>query len=218
LGYLVNPSGSIVINNNAAYTTSSSVTLTLTAADTTSGVYRVRFSNDGVWDTEAWEQSSLTKTWTLTSGDGNKTVYYQIKDNAGLITTHSDTIILDTIKPVANAGHTQTVSVGAALTFDAGSSNDNLGIVSYEWAFGDRTTATGKTTTHTYANPGTYTATLTVKDAAGNTATHQMTVIVRSAGVSPPPQIEPSPTLIVGAAAANIAIAVVATFLWKRRK
>lgn len=91
------PTGSIKINNDDPYTISTSVTLTLTAADATSGVYQVRYSNDGVWDTEPWEFPSPTKTWTLTPGDGMKTVYYQIEDNAGLLSsTYSDTIVLDT--------------------------------------------------------------------------------------------------------------------------
>ncbi|MFQ6073762.1 MAG: hypothetical protein ACE5KC_00950 [Candidatus Bathyarchaeia archaeon] len=89
------PTGSIVINNDATLTTLTSVTLSLTAEDATSGVGHVRFSNDGVWDTEPWEAFSAIKEWTLTYGDGTKTVYYQIKDNAGLTSsTYSDTIIL----------------------------------------------------------------------------------------------------------------------------
>jgi len=94
------PSGSITINNGDAYTTSTTVTLTLTATDTTSGVYQVRFSNDGVWDTEPWQPYTTPKAWNLTTGDGTKTVYYQIKDNAGLKSqTYSDSIVLDTTKP-----------------------------------------------------------------------------------------------------------------------
>jgi hypothetical protein len=95
------PTGSVSISNDATYTNSISVTLALTASDDTSGVYQVRYSNDGVWDTEPWETPTPTKTWTLTSGDGTKTIYYQIKDNAGLVsTTYSDTIILDETAPI----------------------------------------------------------------------------------------------------------------------
>jgi len=91
------PIGSIQINNDQTYTTSTEVTLTLSFTDATSGVYRVRYSNDGIWDTEVWEPPTATKSWTLTSGDGTKTVYYQIKDNAELASsTYSDTIILST--------------------------------------------------------------------------------------------------------------------------
>jgi len=95
------PTGSIIINNGNAYTTSTSVTLNLTSTDTASGVYQVRYSNDGIWDTEPWETPSPTKTWILTSGDETKTVYYQIKDYAELVSeTYSDTIILDTAAPL----------------------------------------------------------------------------------------------------------------------
>jgi len=93
------PTGSIIINKDATFTNSTSVTLTLTSTDATSGVYQVRYSNDGVWDTEPWETPLSTKTWTLPSGDGTKTVYYQIKNNAGLISAYSDTIVLDTTAP-----------------------------------------------------------------------------------------------------------------------
>jgi len=89
------PTGSIVINKGDEYTTSTSVTLTLTADDPESGVREVRYSNNGVWN-KPWEKFSPTKAWTLTPGDGVKTVYYQIKNNDNVISiTYSDTIILD---------------------------------------------------------------------------------------------------------------------------
>jgi hypothetical protein len=91
------PTGSIVVNNGDAFTSSISVALSLAYEDATSGVSQVRYSNDGVWDTEVWESATASKAWTLTSGDGTKTVYYQVKDNVGLLSsTYSDTIILET--------------------------------------------------------------------------------------------------------------------------
>ncbi|PVX24075.1 MAG: hypothetical protein CW716_10820, partial [Candidatus Bathyarchaeum sp.] len=97
------PAGSITINNGDPYAVSASVTLTLTATDATSGVHQVRFSNDGVWDTESWEAYSSTKVWNLASGDGTRTVYYQVMDGAGLVSeTYSDEIILDTSSPVGS--------------------------------------------------------------------------------------------------------------------
>jgi hypothetical protein len=88
------PTGSIVIGlGNPPTTTTTSVLLYLTYSSATSGVYQVRYSNDGVWDTEPWEAPSATKAWNLTAGNGIKTVYYQIKDNEGLISqTYSDSI------------------------------------------------------------------------------------------------------------------------------
>jgi len=87
------PSGSIIINEGALSTNLTSVSLRLTSSDGGSGVYRVRYSNDGIWDTESWVVFEFTKSWWLPLGDGMKTVYYQVKDLAGLISqTYSDLI------------------------------------------------------------------------------------------------------------------------------
>jgi hypothetical protein len=113
------PPGSIVINNGAIYTNSTSVTLSLNATDIVSGIYRVRFSNDGVWDTESWESFSPTKSWTLTSGEGTKIVYFQIKDNAGLISsTYSTSTLLDTRIP----------SIGTPLRYPSGDVQPNQSV------------------------------------------------------------------------------------------
>ncbi len=94
------PTGSITINDGDESTTSSSVTLSLTYSDASSGVDQVRYSSDGVWDTENWELPSSTRTWTLTSDEGVKTVYYQVMDNAGLISqTYTDDIVYDSTPP-----------------------------------------------------------------------------------------------------------------------
>ena len=284
------PTGSIIINGGDLYTTSNTVTISFTAADATSGVYKIRLSNDGIWDTEQWETPSATKSWALLSTEGARTVYYQIKDNAGLssttytdtiildtslpqgsiqinsgagytnttevnlalsasdiisgvsqmrfsndnitwstwepyasskslilqngdgvksvtvqyrdnaglISSYSSSIILDTIVPVANAGQGQTVNQGNSVTFDASSSTDNIGIASYVWDFADGAHDSGKTTTHSYSTAGTYVAKLIVQDPAGNTATSTVTIVVQAPqptpSPSPTPQPSPSPT------------------------
>jgi len=180
------PTGLLTINSGAAYTGSSAVTLSLTASDL-SGVAQVRFSNDGVWDTEQWQPFATSQSWLLSSGDGLKAVYCQIMDNAGLTSTFSGSITLDTEKPVAHAGQDQTAAASSSVTFDAGDCTDNVGIASYNWDFGDGATGTGKTAAHAYSSPGTYTATLMVEDEAGNTATSSLTVTVQ-AGLSVIPE------------------------------
>jgi len=69
---------SIQINNDASYTTSRSVTLTLNAT----GANWMKLSeNEDFIDTN-WIAYATTYTFTLSSGDGEKTIYFIAKDNA----------------------------------------------------------------------------------------------------------------------------------------
>jgi Tol biopolymer transport system component len=69
---------SIIINGGAVCTSRSGVTLTLSAA----GAYQRRFSNDGqTWS--AWQAYGTTASWTLSSGRGQKTVWFQAQDSCG---------------------------------------------------------------------------------------------------------------------------------------
>jgi len=116
---------------------------------------------------------------------GTYTVTLEVADDAG--NSASDTFVitvLDITNPVANAGVDRTTAAGASVSLDAGGSADNVGITSYEWSLGDGNSKSGKTIEHTYAKPGTYTVTLTAKDAAGNFA--KDTVMVRVDDITPP--------------------------------
>ena len=97
------PTGSVVINSNAAATRNTTVTLTLSASDTLGPVTQMRFSNDGTTFSTA-EAYATSKSWALTSGDGTKTVYAQYRDAAGnWSTAATDTIVLDTTAPSTSA-------------------------------------------------------------------------------------------------------------------
>jgi PKD repeat protein len=103
-------------------------------------------------------------------------------------------IKLDKTSPTSSITvNSNYVNSGAMVTFDAGGSSDVSGIVSYLWDFGDDTTGTGMTTTHTYSSAGTYAARMTVQDTAGNTATATVTIVVQTPQPTPSPS--PSPTI-----------------------
>ena len=73
------------------------------------------------------------------------------------------------------------------ITVDASSSADGDGDpLTVTWDFGDGSAGSGPTATHSYAAPGTYTATLTVADPHGGTATLAVPVTVQRPVVGPP--------------------------------
>ena len=68
--------------------------------------------------------------------------------------------------PKAKAGGPYEGSENAAVVFD-GSESTGRNITSYEWDFGDGTTGTGVTVSHTYTAAGTYTVVLKVTNSSG---------------------------------------------------
>jgi len=179
----------------------------LTAVDPLSGVEGLEYSLGGV----TW--IPYTSRITL-SNEGTVSLRYRARDRAGNVEAERiATIKIDKTMPVASAGPDQQVNVNAIVTFNGSGSTDNVGVTSYQWDFGDDQIGSGASATHTYQNPGTYTVTLSVRDAVGNIVTDSMTVTVTGGGGN-----ESSPwTLyaIIGIVAA--AAAVVAVWLLRRR-
>lgn len=109
----------ISIKAGDLYTTSTTVTLILSAT----GANYMMLSNYGNFSGASWESYKTTKSWTLVSGDGTKTVYFKTKDNsvgdqgstdyANIASVTSDNIILDTTAPTVTA---QSPSSGGSTT------------------------------------------------------------------------------------------------------
>lgn len=98
-------------------------------------------------------------------------------------------VILDRTPPAvsatANGGSgTVNTTVGQLITFAGQASDATSGVPNpMTWAFGDNTAAgTGASVTHTYTQAGTFQASVTTTDGAGNAASGTVTVVV-----SPPP-------------------------------
>jgi hypothetical protein len=82
---------------------------------------------------------------------------------------------------------------GLDISVDGANSIDPDGaIASYEWDFGDGTTASGATVSHTYADYGTYTVTLTVTDGDEATGTFSTDVDLIAPPPPPPPPAPPA--------------------------
>lgn len=103
----------------------------------------------------------------------------------------NDTYVLDNIVilgeggiPPVNSAPVAAISsicTNLECSFDGtGSSDDDGGIVSYAWDFGDGNTATSSTANHSYTQAGTYTVALTVTDDDGATNTSNSELIVSS--------------------------------------
>jgi cytochrome c len=67
------------------------------------------------------------------------------------------------------------------VRFSSAASDPDGDALMYVWSFGDGSQGGGPAVTHTYSTPGTYTATLTVRDARGATGTATVTVTVTGA-------------------------------------
>jgi M6 family metalloprotease-like protein/uncharacterized repeat protein (TIGR01451 family) len=93
--------------------------------------------------------------------------------------------------PVSDPNGPYAGTVGQPVQFDGSSSFDLDGtIVAFDWDFGDSTTGSGATPSHTYAAAGLYTVSLTVTDDGGATDTGTTTADI----VELLPDIEVAPS------------------------
>lgn len=171
------PVGSVTINSGAAYTGSRTATLSLPATDDSGTVYQMRISNDGVFDTEGWQSYAAARSWTLTSGQGMKTVYVRFRDTLNIESdTVVDSIVVDTAAPTissvslsnsrAAAGDSVHVTVNAT---------DAIGVTSVTangLALAHTGTSTWEGDISALAGLGSHSVTVVASDGAGRTATN----------------------------------------------
>jgi PKD repeat protein len=148
---------------------------------------------DGTISSYAWDfgdaatGSGVSPAHTYAAA-GTYTVGLTVTDNNGATGTVSHDVTV-TSAPPANqppvAAFTSSCT-NLSCTFDASGSSDPDGtITSYGWNFGDSSTDSGVSPSHTYAAAGTYPVSLTVTDddSATNSVTHDVTV------TAPPPPV-----------------------------
>lgn len=107
----------------------------------------------------------------LYGNPGRYPVVLRVTDDSGTPSASaSDQLeVVVNAAPVADPGPVLTGAPGEQLKFDASRSFDPDGeIVSYQWFFGDRTSAAGQSLTHSYFRPNRYQARLRVTDDSGD--------------------------------------------------
>ena len=88
--------------------------------------------------------------------------------------------VIDSKRPVADAGSDQIIMEDTLVNFNGSASTDNVGIVSYVWIFtdGELQTLYGEKTSYVFKNLGVYLVSLTVSDAEGHSSNDTITIIV----------------------------------------
>ena len=195
---------SLTVTNTSNLTATASTTATIAAQPPVAnagGAYSgktetaLTFNGSGSSDPQG---EALTYAWNF--GDGatgtgvnpthtytvpkTYTVSLTVTNTSNLTATASTTAIIAAQPPVANAGGPYTGGVGAVITFSGyGSSDPQNETLTYAWNFGDGTTGTGVSPSHTYTAPQTYPVSLTVTNTSNLSATASTTAII--AGQSP---------------------------------
>ncbi|SVC30776.1 uncharacterized protein METZ01_LOCUS283630, partial [marine metagenome] len=172
-------SNSISIAGGAVYTSSTSVTLTLTST----GASQMRFKNElgGTWS--SYEPYATSKSWKLDSTEGTNTVYVQFRDAVGNEASAVDnTIILDSVAPtvtVASPNGGEVWSGTKIITWNTTDANSSSRVISVSTNGGSSYTTLSSSasdsgsyswdTTGT-SDSSTVRINVTVTDKAGNTA------------------------------------------------
>jgi PKD repeat protein len=181
---------SLSIDNGAAYTNSSALTLALSS----SGAVQMRFSIDNSsWSD--WESYATSRNYTLTEGDGNYTIYVEFQDGDSNSAYANASIVLDTTPPEPVPYADWYSADYRTVYFDASYSTDNFGIQNATWNFGDGNVTSGVTVIHTYAAAGNYTASLTVQDYAGNAVNVTFPINIPNLNAIATPTPTPAPTI-----------------------
>tara|TARA_Y100001960_G_C14772617_1_gene881067 strand:- start:1074 stop:3314 length:2241 start_codon:yes stop_codon:yes gene_type:complete len=146
-----------------------------------------------------WSFATSGAETSHTFSTGSTEVILTVTDTFGGLSTANVTIMADGTNPTPAVDVTVKTGVsdeGVAyndtnvnedqnvVVFNASSSTDDSGIVSFEWDFGDETTDTGDVVSHVFADPGSFDVVLTVTDAAGNTASSTTAIAVHD--IEPP--------------------------------
>ena len=201
-----------------AATTGSAVTFSqATATGTGPLTYAWNFGDGGT------ATGALNPTYTYKSA-GTYNAQLTVTDALGIPAMSTVTVTVNnnsTSAPTVSAGSPYTVNAESSLTFSQATETGGTAPFAYAWSFGDGTTQSGSLNpSHTYPNPGSYTATVTVTDANKLTSSSSVAVTVNdvapTVSFTDPPAVAGSPVSFT-ASATDVSPAVQAagfTYSW----
>jgi trimeric autotransporter adhesin len=147
---------------------------------------------DGSLTSYAWNFGDTTTGTGVTASrayatGGTYQVTLTVTDNKGGTSSVTHPVTILAANQLPTAAFTQTCT-DLVCSFNGTTSSDPDGSIpssGYAWDFGDTTTGTGSTKSHTFATGGTYQVALTVTDNRGGTNTVTQPVTVLAANQSP---------------------------------
>ena len=124
---------------------------------------------------------SLTPSHTY-ANPGSYTASVTVTDANKLTSTGSVVVTVNDVAPTATLTGPASAGVGTAQSFKASATDVSPAVqaagFTYAWTFGDGSSGTGATPSHTYATAGTYTVTVTAKDEYGKTGAASETITI----------------------------------------
>ncbi|MGB0653165.1 MAG: PKD domain-containing protein [Thermoplasmatota archaeon] len=169
------------------------------------------FPGDGTPGTTQWDfgdgtTGSGSPTTHQYAAKGTYTVTATNTDDLGAVGRDTLTVTVINLAPTARFDLAPTSPVlGETVTFTDDSSDPDGGVTSWSWDFGDGTSSTDASPSHTYSAAGNYVAELTVEDAEGDSSSVSRLVQVRASsddqatggGLGPAASFTPSTTSAV---------------------
>ena len=128
--------------------------------------------------------STLTPSHVY-ANPGTYTATLSATDAAGHSGNSTTAVTVNDVPPTVTVTDPPPVA-GSPVSFTASATDVSPAVqaagYTYAWTFGDGTTGTGGTSSHTYATAGTYTVTVTAMDEYGKTGTASETITISAPG------------------------------------
>jgi PKD repeat protein len=209
-----NFTATLTVANSAGQTSSVSHTITVTnapqpvsarlSASPTSGQapLTVQFTDQstgpvvsGSWNFGDGSSSATTNPSHTYNNAGTFTATLTVTGSGGQTSSASQTItVTNAPQTGVTANFSATPDSGQAPLAVQFTDQSSGPVVSWKWSFGDGASSSAQNPSHTYNNAGTFTATLTVANSAGQTSSVSHTITVTDASQSLSAAFSVSPT------------------------